>query len=304
MGTCWKCGKDVFLKEEDTHCDSCKNIVRYVCNTCHKSFDVVDKATKEKLKECKWCNFFVCPNCSACSLDCSKYIHANKVKAILNGIIPIDKYDQLNNKAIAIVAYFEEIKMSHKRTMCEFGVPKTYAKQRIKEIVCKMKGYRVRDENDMKAFEQKQEEVLDKNIGYEFTIGNTRDNGSYGQEYRDVFNFCVCMGKLKYQRKTFTTEKGIEITYDSWLRIEEGRCPFLDVDEVIVKRCPNCQKIYSRNEIYCLDCLYKRGGKKHEKGSHYELIEKQSDNPTCRALDKFKQKEEDFEEESDEDGES
>jgi len=288
MGKCWNCGTEVFLKEEEVSCDRCKKIVRYWCNSCKQPFDVQDKKTRKKVQECKWCRYFLCPHCNSCSPNCPKYEHSNKIKKILGNLISIDKWKELDNKIQQIIEYFEDIKFGIGKTMCEFGVPKTYAKERIKQILARMDGFKVRDIEDQKAFEKKQEEVLDEEISYEFTIGNTRDNGSYGQEYRDVFNLCVCMGTLKYEKKYFQNNKGTEIGYDSWTRIEETQCPYLDIKELIVKICPKCKKVFNRNETYCNECIYKKRGKKHEKGSKFELIEKLSDNPTCRNIRNFK----------------
>jgi hypothetical protein len=296
MGICWNCGKDVFLKEEETRCSSCKEIIRYWCNSCHQPFDVADKDTKKKVKECKWCWSFLCPNCNACSPNCSKYTHNKKVSEFMKPIIAIDKWNLVEETATKITAYFEDVKMGKKKTTCEFGVPKTYAKTRIKEILARMDNYKVRSIQDQEAFEQRREEVLDEDLGYEFTIKKSREDGSYGQEYRDVFNLCVCLGKLEYERKSFKNEQGLDIGYDSWTRIEESECPYLDVDELIVKECSHCKKVYPRTETYCSDCLYKRGGKKHEKDSHFELRETLSTNPTCTNLHNFKG-------EDDEDGE-
>lgn len=288
MGKCWNCGCDVFLKEEEVYCDRCKVIVRYWCNQCKKPFDVQNKETKKKLKECKWCFYFICPNCNSCSYDCPKHEHYNKIKQILNNLIPIDKWQELNEKVKKIIDYFEDIKLGKEKTTCEFGVPKTYAKERIKQILARMEGFKVRDFTDQEAFEKRREEILDEEEGYEFTIGKTREAGSYGQEYRDVFNLSVCLGKLEHQRKSFKNDKGIEISYDSWTRTEEKPCEFLDVKEIIVKSCPKCKKVYSNDNTYCSQCVYTQGSKRHEKGSHFKLIKKLSNNPICKNLKNFK----------------
>jgi len=298
MGTCWNCGNDVFLKEEEVRCDRCKKIVRYWCNACHVPFDVQNKETKKKIKICKWCWFFICPNCNACSPTCSKFEHQKKIKKILNGLIPIDKWNELDDKIKKIVDYFEYIKLGKEKTECEFGVPKTYAKERIKNILARIKGFKVRDDIDKNAFLKKQDEVLEVKEGKEFTIGNTRDNGTYGQEYRDVFNLCVCSGILEYKKKSFKNEKGIEISYDSWTRIEENQCPYFDIEELIVKYCPQCAKTFSRDELYCNECKYKNNYKEHKKGDlkNVPLKEKLSDNPTCKNLKNFKKIREDKDE--------
>ncbi len=291
MGKCWNCKTEVFLKDEEVRCDRCKQIVRYKCNNCKKLFDVQNKETKKKVKICLWCGFFLCPNCNSCSPDCQKYEHHNKIKQILNNLIPVDKWQELNQKVQEVVDYFGDIKMGRKKTSCEFGVPKTYAKERIKHILARMKGFKVRDFADQDAFEKRQKEILNKEIGHEFTIGNSRNDGSYGQEYRDIFNLCVCLGTLEHEKKSFKNDKGIEISYDSWVRIEEEPCEFLDTKELIVKYCPQCAKTFSKDKTYCDECKYKSNYKGHQKGDlkNVPLKEKLSDIPTCKNIGNFKE---------------
>ncbi|HUW43664.1 MAG TPA: hypothetical protein VMV95_01725 [Bacillota bacterium] len=291
MGKCWNCGKDVFLSDEEVRCDNCFEVVRYWCHSCKNPFDVQDKNNK-KQNECKWCWFFKCPTCGVCGPNCQSNGHIEFIEKKIKPIVRVDGWGELTKISKAIVEYFEEIKMGHTRTQCGFGVPKTYAKNKIKQILARMDGFRVRDFQDQKAFEDRQEAILDEDIGYEFTIGNTRDDGSYGQEYRDVFNLCVCMGTLEYKRKHFTNDKGIKIGYDSWTRIEKAQCPYLDANNLVVKTCPKCKRIFNKMVEYCDSCLYPKGGKKHEKGSPFKLIEKLSNNPTCKNLSSFKKEEE------------
>lgn len=72
--------------------------------------------------------------------------------------------------------------------------------------------------------------------------------------------------------------------------VEKRECPFLNTKGLVVKSCPKCKKIYPRPEKYCYDCVYAKGGKRHTKGSHFELIEKLSNNPTCENLGAFKKR--------------
>jgi hypothetical protein len=290
MGKCWNCGTEVLLKAEEVRCDRCKKIVRYWCNGCANPFDVQDRETKKKVRECKWCGYFLCPSCNICSPNCPKHEHKAKVKQLAIHLVPIDKYTAFDSIAQKIVDYFEEIKMERAKTECAFGVPKTYAKERIKQILARMQGFKTRDDIDKEAFEKKQEEILDTESGHEFTIGNTRDAGTYGQEYRDVFNLSVCLGTLKYEKRKFKTDKGIEVEYDCWIRVEDNPCEFLDTKELVVKICPECKKTFSKDKTYCDECKYKRNSKEKFKGDlkNNILIEKLSDNPTCRNIRNFK----------------
>ena len=292
MGKCWKCGTEVILKDEETRCDRCKEIIRYWCNGCAKPFDVQDRETKKKIKECKWCYYFICPYCNTCSQTCPKFEHQNKIRGFLKDIISIDMWEKLNMNIKKIVDYFEDIKLGKEQTRCEFGVPKSYAKERIKQILARMKGFKVRDGIDQEAFEERLKEITDKELGYELTINNSRSNGSYGQEYRDVFNLCVCMGTLKWRKKKYKNKKGIETSYDCWERVEENQCQFLDTKELIVKECPDCYKTFTRDKSYCDECIYKRKSGEHQKGELKEipLREKLSNNPTCENIKNFKRR--------------
>lgn len=290
MGKCWNCEVDVFLREEETKCSRCKKTVRYWCINCATPFDVEKKEDKKRIKECKWCGFFLCPSCKSCDINCPKHEHKNKVISFLKPLkIPIDQYEYIDSIAQGIVSYFEYIKLGREQTNCKFGVPKTYAKNRIKSILARMKGFRVRDNFDKEAFERRQEEITSSPIGREFTIKQVRTAGTYGQEYRDVFNLCVCLGILEYEKKTYK-EQEKEIEYDSWTRVEENQCPFLDTEELIIKYCSKCKEIYSRDKNYCPNCIYTQGGKKHNKGEHFKLVESLSNNPTCKNLGGFKKR--------------
>lgn len=281
MSKCWNCNTEITLKEEDTKCDNCGKVVRFWCNSCKQPFDI-EKENKEKLKECKWCFFFTCPNCGSCSPTCPKYEHSNKIKQIINGLVAIDKWNELDIKIKQIVNYFEDIKSGKEKTTCMFGVPKTYAKERVKGYLVKMEGYKTRDIIDKTRFEERHNKVTDKPEGYEFTIKKSREPGTFGQEYRDVFNLCVCLGELKYKRKKFLDKSGFEIEYDSWTRISNPPCPYLHKGDLIVKYCKKCKTTYPKEEIYCSKCSYKKNTKHHQAGDKYELENKITNADTCK----------------------
>ena len=73
MGTCWSCGTEISLRDERTKCDVCGNILFYKCNNCKFEFEIENKKTKKRLKECKLCGYFICPNCETCLTQCVKY---------------------------------------------------------------------------------------------------------------------------------------------------------------------------------------------------------------------------------------
>ncbi len=277
MGRCYNCWKEVTLKNEETRCDNCNEILRYVCQNCHKVFDVEDKETKRKLRECKWCGNFICPYCKICSIDCPGKIHEKEINKIL------ESDDETRNKIKRIVDYFEEIKLGKEQRTCLRGVPISYAKSRIKRCVIKLKGYRVKNQFDLEKFKERLEKIMDIEIGTDLTISQSREDGSYGQEFRDVFNYCLCLGKLKI-RKIKKVIDGEEVELKVYRRVEEGTCPYLDLKGLIKKECPNknCKiRIYSEKETYCIcpECRYKKG--KH-KGELRKLKLKISNKDICQ----------------------
>jgi len=292
MGTCWNCRNAIILKDEETKCDRCGKIVRYWCWNCKIPFDIQDKESLKKRKECKWCSprFFICPNCSACSPTCSKYEHKKNIVKILNESIPPDKYNKSDKSIQKIMDYFEERKNSFDKTTRAFGVPKTYAKEKIKGILARMEGFKVKSSADMIAFEKRHEETLDKDIGFKFIIKQIREDESYGQEYRDVFNLCVCLGELKHKKEKFKNEAGIDVEFNTWIRVQELPCPNFDKEKLIVGYCSKCKGSFPKTEKYCDKCIYKKDSKNHKKGDKKMLVEKLSNNPTCKNLGGFKKR--------------
>jgi len=147
-------------------------------------------------------------------------------------------------------------------------------------------GYRCKNQKDLEKFKERFEIVLDKPLGTILTINQSKEDGSYGQEYRDVFNLTLCMGKLKkIQVKRIIDGK--EVGFEAYQRIEEGNCRFFDIKDLIVKQCPNenCKmKIYPFKETHCCmpECRYTKDTKKHKKGDFKELMLKISNRDTCQ----------------------
>lgn len=276
MSECWKCKTEITLRSEEIKCDKCRKVVNFCCHKCHEWFSVADD-DGEKREECFYCGFFFCPHCTTCGIGCDSLTHKDVVLKILNSQNEQDK------KIDEIVKYFGKIKMGKENKSCLKGVPISYAKGRIKQCIVRMKGYRVNDNEDMKKFEERLEKVLDKQLGTLLTINQSREKGSYGQEFRDVFNYSICLGKLKIveQKKIIDNE---EVDYLGYKRVEEGHCPHLDLKDLIAKECPNksCTiKSYPLSETTCVnpECKYKRGDKK---GDLRILKLKISNQDTCQ----------------------
>jgi len=197
MGSCWNCGKQITLKEEEVKCDECGEIINYQCHECHNWFSIYDEKKEEKLKECKICGFFVCPYCGTCGSDCEKNLWQIQIKKILSPEIRYDTIKNYQQKINNIISYIEEIKINKEQRSCPRVVPISYAKQRIKSAIVRMRGYRTKDEEDIKKFNERYEKIIDVNVGTILTINQSREKGSYGQEFRDAFNFAICRGKLE-----------------------------------------------------------------------------------------------------------
>jgi len=54
--------------------------------------------------------------------------------------------------------------------------------------------------------------------------------------------------------------------------------------------CINCKGVFLKDETYCNKCFYKKASKQHKKGERRMLIQKLSNNPTCKNLGGFKKR--------------
>jgi len=246
--------------------------VNYPCNYCKEWFAI------DKTSLCAVCGFYVCINCGTCSQSCQKEKWQTEITKILAPEINYSTHPNLQEKINKLLKFIEDIKISKEKRECQKGVPISYAKNRIKSCIVKMNGYRTKSQMDVQKFNERHEEVLNKNIGDILTINQAREEGSYGQEYRDVFNYCLCLGKLK-KVKTRKIIDDEEIEIEVYKRVEDGQCPMLDLKELIVKFCPKCGKKYDESENYCSDCFYQKGKKQ---GQPFQLRLKISNKDICQ----------------------
>jgi len=270
MSNCYSCGKEFTLKPEEIKCDNCGNVVNFPCHNCKQWFSLMNE-DGIPIQVCKSCGFYPCPNCGVCGINCQKESWAVIIKEIIPTITP--------EQQSKLLRFIEDIKLNRDQLSCPHGVPITYAKSRIKGCIIRMMGYRIKSQVDLDKFKERAEKVMDINIGETLTVNNSREPGSYGQEWRDVFNYLVCMGKLKK-----TKIKREDKEYEVFERIETSSCPKLDLKDLIKKQCPNknCKiKIYPASEIRCLcpECKYKSGTRK---GQLRELKIKISNKDTCQ----------------------
>lgn len=284
MGTCWNCNTQITLAEEQTTCDSCGSIIYYKCNSCKEEFKVEDRKTKKKLKECKLCGYFFCPSCGVCSWSCSRYTWEKEILQILSPEVTQGNCINIVEKVREIVNYFEEEKGGKERRVCtERGVLISYAKNRIKTLLAKVEGFRVKNKDDRDAFIKRLEETTDKDIGTELKISDVKEDGSYGQEYRDAFNLLVCMGKLKIVKKSFI-KNNETIEYDSYIRIDGVPCKLLSTDNLIINECQNKNhhgnKRFPLETTHCPTCPVHTKGK--NKGQQWELKKRLNNEDICQ----------------------
>ncbi|MFA6201185.1 MAG: hypothetical protein WC679_12355 [Bacteroidales bacterium] len=282
MSKCWNCGIEFTLKNENIKCDECKVIVNFQCHSCHEWFSLYNEKTKEKIKQCGICGFFPCSHCGTCGQYCEKDLWQTQIIKILAPEITYQKVPNLQEKINKLLSYIEDIKISHDRRTCPNNVSISYAKQKIKNCAVKMLGCRVKNEKDKLKFLERYTKIIDVDLGTKLTINQSREEGSYGQEYRDAFNYAICRGKLKKEiiKKEIDNEiKEIEVYH----RIENGHCQYLDLTNLIIKKCPNskCKKEYKyESQIeYCHHCQWKKG--KH-KGEYPKLKLIISNKDTCQ----------------------
>ncbi len=279
MGTCWNCNKQVSLGKDEINCDNCGEVLFYRCNSCKEQFEIIDKKTKEKLEECKLCGYFKCPECGVCSRGCTKYLWQREILRIIKETVPIGQYPTLPATAIKIVDFFEEQKISLDRKFCpERNVPISYAKFRIKSLLAKFEGFRVKDTEDREAFLTRFDEITENLVGTELTVNATREKGSYGQEYRDAFNLGVCLGKFMIVKKKKVDS---EEEYDVFVRCEKKPCKFLARENLVINYCETCKKVFPKGAEYCDVCLPYIKGK--EKGQRRKLREKLNNKDTCQC---------------------
>lgn len=280
MGICWNCGTQITLKEEEIKCDNCGKVINYQCNYCHKWFLIYDEKREERVKECGICGFFICPYCGTCSQDCEKLKWQIEINKILSPEISYSTFPNLQEKINSLLNLIEEIKINKEQRQCPKGVPITYAKNRIKSCIVRMLGYRTKSDKDLKAFVKRYQEIINVPIGIQLTINQSREEGSYGQEYRDIFNLAICRGKLKKQiiKKEIDGErKEIEV----WRRVEDGQCPKLNTEKLLLKICSKCKKEYPLEspQEYCGCYTYTKG---KNKGWHPKLKLKISNKDICQ----------------------
>jgi hypothetical protein len=275
-GGCWKCGKQLNLGDEQTNCDNCGSLIKWKCNNCNKTFEIKDKESNKKLRICKICGFFVCPHCGVCHYSCDKFKWQKEILNILKQDIPIGQFPTLIQRVDEIVEYVESIKTSIERKTCIRDVPISYSKGKIKSLAARADGFRIKNKQDMIRFKERLKDATDLEIGTEITVEKIREDGSYGQEYRDALNMLVCLGKFKIKWLKNKEDK----EYCVFVREDCGGCEYFNIDNLVVKYCPKCKKVYSRDKLSCdNNCIWSKG---KDKGELVKLKERLNNCDTCQ----------------------
>jgi len=105
---------------------------------------------------------------------------------------------------------------------CHKGVSKSYCYNNIGRAYKHLAGHKGTDA-DQKVFNDRFEEIETMEIGREECVKYFKEKGGYGQEYRDVLNFCVCMGLIE---KTVKIKDLKPVHY--FKRIDGVKCEFLN----------------------------------------------------------------------------
>jgi hypothetical protein len=268
MSKCINCGNDFTLKNKETRCDTCKEIVGFYCWCCKKPFEVIDEKGN-KIKECKYCGFFKCPECNMCGEKCPTPEYKKQIYKLL--ITPPKLFDitenetreVIRNKINLIINFFENMIVTYQRKMCHRNVPISYAKQRIKYALSRMRNELCKNKEDQDKFLARFNKIKNTQIGCDFNLTQIRENGEYGQEYKDLLNACVCLGLLEIeQKKTYTNKGQIKRKYWSYKRINGLPCEFyLGDNNLIIKKCNNnlCENFkvggyVSTSDLFCPFC--------------------------------------------------
>lgn len=244
MGICKHCKKEIKIDENEQNCPNCGK-APYNCWSCKTPIT-------GETEECSVCKYYICPDCQNCGPEC-----------IITQII----YDTIDitNKRELIIKIREKIKSPPMRN-CPDGVGISYAKERLRNMALKLQGFNVKNEQDSYDFAERFDKIKRFVEGYEWTIKDEKESGSYGHELREVSNLAVCMGiatkKVYYEKD----KKGIKKKYEVYKRCyNKDACPYRNWNNLICYKCEKCGKTYSKEVEYCSKCPpYQKGKKKGE----------------------------------------
>lgn len=253
MGKCCNCNRQIKLKEGLTKCPACGEDA-YKCWNCHELITAKN--------ECPACGFYVCVKCKECGLDCPIDIYPK--------LICTDEPSWDIKLVTAILKKYYELKLNNEsnRRICPKGVPSSYAKSKLRNYLLKISGKTTKDAEETALFRKRFANITQKDVGYTYTISQTKEKGFYGQEYRDASYYGVCMGALKINRKPrLNSKKEVIGHYDEFERIPmspNSICDKSNDKRIAVKLCKKCKRCFDISKEYCPDCLdHKKGNEEH-----------------------------------------
>lgn len=260
MGKCKYCGQSIYQEEGNESCPNCAENP-YACWKCGTEIPY-------KTEECPICHYYICSVCGCCGEDCDLQIdfHSEQIKGMDERQIILYFYEFFNKKG--------------KTSRCELrNVYHSYAKgkeAKIRKMFLKMNGIGTRTEKDADGFEKRWKEWLNFPIGTKVRVEEIREDGSLGQEWREIMNLAVCQGFARIT--TGKTEDDKE--FNCYERIDIPACEFMNNPEEIAprKECPSCKNIYENSVTNCELC-------KSKKGKGIKLVRKKSFVQVCKLDD-------------------
>lgn len=255
MGICQNCGKKINLKPEDKVCPLCGENP-YSCWNCQTEVDI----TKA---QCSLCGYFECPSCQMCGPDC-------RIEELVKEV----KQGSIKEMIRQIYSLFQ----GSDRRQCLNRVPISYAEHKLRNLVLKMQGFKVKGDKDMAAFGEKYNQLIDKKpLGATWTINQVREVGTHGQELREASYLGVCLGQVavtQMVKKVKSKGQIKAIHYDVFSRVDKKPCQFLNYDLQIL-RCPKCKTIYDKKYAkagnFCTSPSCKPFAKGRNKGQRARL---------------------------------
>ena len=214
MSRCINCNKEIELKNEwyenlAKKCPYCETEKPFRCWNCFEEINIKNDS------ECKMCGFFICSKCNLCGMECKSLSVINDMKN--------DKIWKLLTKQEQryLMNKISESLSGKKNKSCFRKVPISYAKQKNRSLLLKLNGLAAKGKYDTEKFHERYNYYKEKEYGEKFTINETRDYGTYGQEERDALNLLICHGFYRVIEQVIKSK-----TVKKYERCNEGVCPY------------------------------------------------------------------------------
>lgn len=255
MGTCIHCKSEIKIKNKDKACPVCNDPNPYNCHNCKTPINL-------EAEECLFCHYYICDQCQSCSPNCNANHIYNEVKSIIKESQENKKTKFMIRKIINYIA--EEIQYPP-RLNCPHMVGISYAHNKLKTMILKINGVKVKNLLDQQKFEEIAEKIHNKNIGEVWSIEKERIEGTLGQETRIISNLSICLGFVKKSIK----ENKLNELYEEFERVEGRPCKYLNSELLTLpEKCPICKNKCNEK--------YKKGKKKGQHHKYKKIISQQN----------------------------